>query len=391
MRRPRPRFRAALAGCVALTGSLAFTGCSAPAPDAATPGRPTPARPVAVAPDSSPPRLVVPAPARARPEARAPQEAAAPPSLSPVLSTEPWTFAGRAGRLITTPNFRVHTTLEDSPLLARVPVFLELALLQYTSAIGALPMPKTPMAAYMLATRPQWEEVTRKIAGTNAHVYLSVQRGGFALNGTGVYWDIGAHDALQLAAHEGWHQYTQTVFAQPLPIWLEEGLATYMEGFRWHPQLRDTPMFLPWANPERFDHLRDLVARDELVPLDELLQARPQDLIASAGDASLGYYAQVWALVHYLVEGRGTPSRDRLHALLRDAAGGTLYSTVRAAAGPDAARRAALTRRGDAVFTVYFAADLAAADADYRAFIARVVRVGGRDAVIAGRSPLAPD
>jgi hypothetical protein len=246
------------------------------------------------------------------------------------------------------------------------------------------------METYMMATRPQWEEVTRLVGGKNAPLFLNIGRGGFATDGTAVYWDIGEHDSLAIAAHEGWHQYTQATFRQPLPVWIEEGLATYMEGFRWHPSQRGTPMFLPWANIERFDLLRKVAASDDLMPLDELLSSRPQDLIATAGNANLVYYAQVWALTHFLADGEDGRFARPLQAMLLDAASGSLYGVVAERIGQQDAIRAARLRVGTAVFEAYFGTDLDAIDTAYRAFIQRIVRTGGRDAIVVGRSPLLP-
>jgi hypothetical protein len=121
--------------------------------------------------------------------------------------------------------------------------------------------------------------MTRSLAGDQAETYLRIPRGGFALRGKGVYYDIGPRDTLSIAAHEGWHQYTQATFRHPLPLWLEEGIAAYFEGFRWDRTDRTLPVFLPWSNPQRFDTLREAVAADTLMPLRELLVSRPQDLL----------------------------------------------------------------------------------------------------------------
>src|SRR6185503_10436721 len=94
-----------------------------------------------------------------------------------------------------------------------------------------------------------------------------------------------SRDTLAIAAHEGWHQYTQETFKHQLPIWLEEGIATYMEGYR---SSRDAePEFLPWANFERRDALRDAVRSKKLIGMDELLTRSPQSFLSHSKDSLL--------------------------------------------------------------------------------------------------------
>jgi hypothetical protein len=305
-----------------------------------------------------------------------------------VLSDEPWTFHARPGRAIETPNFRLYTTVGPSLLNDRFPRFAELALIHYTTYLTELPAPTKPLETFVMGTRPQWVELTERVASQHASTYLQIQRGGYAYNSRAVYWDIGPHDTLQVAAHEGWHQYTQATFQAPLPIWLEEGLATYMEGFRWDPADRTRPVFRPWSNPERFDALRTIVANDRLFPLDELLSARPQDLIRTSNADTLTYYAQVWALSHFLAEGAGTRYRPGLQLLLREHASGKALGTLLDALGPVAARRTVAMRRGPGVFETYFTPDLALAASEYDAFVRAIVEPGARQNMIQGQSPL---
>jgi len=323
------------------------------------------------------------------PSADAPLSSPGSARVDPVISDEPWTFGQTPGRLLTTPNFRIFTTVDDNIILDRTPRFVEFALAHYTEALGPIPKPTAKLETYILGTRPQWESLTRRIAGAAAPTYLRIQRGGFAREGRGVYWDIGPQNTFQIAAHEGWHQYTQATFRHHLPVWLEEGIACYMEGFRWHSEQRGVPIFRPWANAERFDTLRRVHARGDLVPLEDLLVSRPQELVNTSGDATVAYYAQTWALVHFLHESDSGRHAEALKALLQDAAEGTLYTNVAGRLGRDAARSALLKRRGDAVFRTYFDENVDAASERYRKFVDAIVGTGSRNAIVAGRSPLA--
>lgn len=313
------------------------------------------------------------------------------PSLdvqSLVISTSPWTFEAKDGQVVRTPSYRIYTTVSKPQLASRVPVFLERCLLHYTSALGELPRPGGEMETYMMANRPQWERVTQRVMGEQAEVYLKIQRGGFAANGRAVLYDIGPRDTFAIAAHEGWHQYTQKTFRAGLPVALEEGLATYMEGFRWDPEDPDRPRFWPWANFERFEQLRSSQQRGTLVGLARLQQSTPQEIIGESPEAALTYYAQVWALIHFLNEGGGGAYRAGLRKMLQDAASGDLMSLVRSKAGGRAAASLASKRTGVDLLEVYYGRSAESLDREYQEFIAKIVRVGARSKIAAGQSPV---
>lgn len=322
-----------------------------------------------------------------------------PPAASAAVeSVEDWSFDGDKGLVIRTPHFRVFTTQTDPILINRLPGFLEAAMAHYRTAIpGAagtspLPLPPIKLDTFVLRTRPQWERLTKQFLGDRSGPYLRIPRGGFAYGGRALLFDIGTQDTMAILAHEGWHQYIQRAFVQPLPIWLDEGIATYMEGHRWSAPdagRGSLPVFLPWANAERFDALRNSAARNDLLTLSSLMESVPSNLMAPGGDAgdALAYYAQVWALTHFLIEGASGRYREPLSKLLSDAAAGTVSRTVVAVLGTEGARSLA-TRRGPAVFLAYFNRDIAEAEGEYRAFIDLVVQPGSRGPIVEGRSPL---
>lgn len=305
-----------------------------------------------------------------------------------IVAQSSWEYEGRPGRLIETPAYAIYTTEPDGLVTDRLPSFLEAALAHYRTALGPLPAPSRQLETYLLSNRPQWTRLTQRLMGPRAEPYLLIQRGGFAADGRGVFWNIGAQSTFAIAAHEGWHQYTQTVFREPLPVWLEEGLATFMEGFRWG-EADPLPDFLPWANIERFDTLR--AAADSgrsLRPLHEVLAASPADLVRYAGDPALVWYSQVWALAHFLNEGDDGAHRDALRRLLADAVAGRVSQTVGAALGERSAAAVRLRRTGPEVLLAYFGDDLDELDRRYAAFVQRLVAVGARDMVAQGLSPV---
>lgn len=313
----------------------------------------------------------------------------APAALS--IQREAWKFEDRDGLLLTTPGYRIYTTLGESSLVAkRMPRFMETALTHYTSAITPLPLPTSRLETYVMANRPEWTRITQRVMGNEAEVYLRIQRGGFSSDGRAVLYDIGPRDTLAIAAHEGWHQYTQRAFRQPLPIWLEEGLACYMEGFRWESRDLVNAKFLPWSNEERYDTLRRLDRYSRIRPLDELLNTSPQELMERGQDAALGYYAQVWALVHFLNEGNDGAYAQGLQRMLTDAQAGRMSTTLTQALGGRASSSAMSRRRGDMLLRAYLGKDAAALNPDYNAFITHIVRIGAKQQIVQGISPVEP-
>lgn len=293
------------------------------------------------------------------------------------------------GWVLGTDNYRVYTTAA-SRIADRLPSFLESALTHYTSTLLELPMPTKPMETYFLGTRGQWERVTQRLMGSDAGIYLRIDRGGYSSRGRSVFYDIGPRDTFVIAAHESWHQYTQSVFAEAMPLALEEGIATYMEGFRWTGQDRTKAEFLPWRNFERFGQLRDAVAGGELLSLQELLVTSPQDLLAREGSqAALRYYAQVWALIHFLVEGEGGKHKQALLTLVRDAQEGGLASRVQGVLGERAARSVRMGRRGVDVLSAYTGVASEELDGAYQAFAREIVQTGAGTKISQGQSPIA--
>ncbi len=308
----------------------------------------------------------------------------APIVLDQTISIEPWRYAGAEGSVIRTAHYRIYTTAHAPSLRDRAPGFLEHALAHYRTALGPLPLPAARLDTYILSNRSQWNTLTKQLMSDQAEMLLRIPRGGYASRGVGVFYDIGLFDTLAIAAHEGWHQYTQRTFREGLPIWLEEGVASYMEGHRWE---GPTPRFLPWANIQRFDALRSAHSKGSLMSLRRLLESRPADFLDSADDGVLTYYAQLWALVHFLNEGSGGRYTAPLKALLADAAAGGVLRTVSERLGKIAAR-GLLSRVGPEVFLAYFNTNLEAAEREYRSFLEQVVRTGSRDSVSLGESPL---
>lgn len=322
-------------------------------------------------------------------------ESATPPTADVgrfVADQQPWTFRGNTGFEYRTPNAIIRTTSDDRKILERLPPFVELSILHYQSDLVRLPRPSTTIETYFFANRSQWVTMTNALLGDRAPAYLAIERGGYSVKHIGVFFDLGPRDSFVICAHEGWHQYAHSTFAGPMPVWLDEGIACVMEGFKWDEQFPDHPRFLRWANTERYDQLRRAYKAQSLMPVHSLLTLRPQDLIAegartgSTQPGALIYYAQVWSLVHFLREGEGGRYRAGFDQLLQDCASGTLVERL---SGQDL-KQFNTKRTGPQTLLAYLpqGTTLRNLDAEYQRFIARVVSVGGRNRVVAGQSPM---
>ncbi|MGI9015468.1 MAG: hypothetical protein ACR2GY_14645 [Phycisphaerales bacterium] len=287
----------------------------------------------------------------------------------------PWDFEGATGIQLTSQHHRLFTTGSTHWMREGVAAFCDVALLHYRTVFCELPEPPRPLDIYLFADRPQWQRYTELLMKEHAAVYLSLGRGGYTTRGTAVLYDLGYDDTFAMLSHEGWHQYTQVAFKHPLPTWLEEGIAAWMEGRQQSP---GSPIvFDAWANPHRMFSLRRAARRDALVPLIQLIDRSPQHFLQRDDEGLLTYYAQVWLLVHFLNEGEGGRYRDGLRRVLRDAANGRITSTVLTALNaspPGERRRLATSQLGPGVILTYFNSDLNAFALEYDAFVADVLK-----------------
>ncbi len=342
-------------------------------------------------------------PNQAAPTARRPTSSSAAASTQPGQVSETdapipvertaWRFAGADGQIITTPHYQLYITLGDPKVIDRLLVFAERGLTHYTSALADLPMPAGRLETYLFQNRKQWEAKTRQLLPTQAPTFLNLGRGGFTTRGRSVLYYIDhrgrTRDTFAILAHEGWHQYAQTTFRRQLPVWLEEGIATYMEGYLTDPDGRVE--FRPWANRERYRTLRHAVRTETLIGLDEVITRTPQSFLEVSKDQLLVYYSQVWALVHFLHEGLGEQYRPRLIQLLTEAARGRVAANRSTLNGTTEGRSRAGTLRSQLASILvkqYFDAEFDTFEQQYADFIHQVVAPGGYDRIAEGRSPL---
>lgn len=283
------------------------------------------------------------------------------------LAREDWGYAGAKGKRLTTDHFDVRTTLQDQVLVDVLPGFLEACYARYEGLVPPRSDAAGPLATYIFETRWQWSRFTDEFVPERARVYRNIQSGGYTDPPTAtavLYW-LGRDRTLAVAAHEGWHQYVARTFPLPIPAWLNEGLATQMEAF----QLYDgVPRFEPRKNYFRRNHLRTalIVKEKGLFDLSELLRMHAGDVLESPTRPTDTYYAQIWSLTLFLLEGPEKAYCEGFRTLLADAGTETMRVAVNAyrAATPAAANLSF----GEVVFRRYITDDLDTFSAEYVQF-----------------------
>lgn len=304
----------------------------------------------------------------------------------------PWKDGGDNGVVVRTPHYVLRLSLREEPFRDRMPDFMETCFTAYASALGTIPAPVEPLEMYVFGERGLWEKWTRKKLGRDAEIYIGLGKGGYTTDSVSVLYDIGRFDTQTIAAHEGWHQFSQQTLQHPLPTWMEEGIACYMEGTRLS---RDggPSTFRPWRNFERWSELREAARAEDLIPVSELLDGTPQEFLQNGKNSLLTYYAQVWALVHFLREGENGKYRDQFSQLIQDSITGKLAGRLalsKVIVGKTMRHRAIELRTGNAVILEYFNADFPRFVEEFGNFVQAITSRGAGDKIYRGEFPLKP-
>lgn len=111
--------------------------------------------------------------------------------------------------------------------------------------------------------------------------------------------------------HVLYHEFTHGILNHnfpAIPLWLNEGFAEFYGGTRIQPG----GVHLGRISESSLDTLR----RSKLLPLEALLKVGPQSPEYREGDRTGVFYAEAWALVHYLVMDEGARKADLLKRYL---------------------------------------------------------------------------
>jgi len=276
---------------------------------------------------------------------------------------------GTAGVRILTDHYDLRVTTRDELLRQYLPGFMETAYGEYRRLMPPARQSDDRLVTYLFGTRPEWAQFTKMFRPAQAYTYLHIHSGGYMdhATATSVFWDIRRDRTLSLMAHEGLHQYLARHFSEPVPPWLNEGLATQFEDFELQ---GDRPTFTPHNNRMRKNSLREAVSLPNgLIPLPDLLGMDAGRAVRKTGQMARGYYAQVWSMIQFLRENR--TYREKFARLLADAGTQRMRTAVRAyrAATPNAAG----ISDGEAVFRQYITEDFDPFMADYIDFARHLV------------------
>ncbi|MDP7005319.1 MAG: hypothetical protein QF718_03820 [Phycisphaerales bacterium] len=237
----------------------------------------------------------------------------------------PWMYHGDEGTQFVSDIWNIRTTIKHKQIVDSLPNFYDGLIDHYTSVFGKLPYPKDRIDVFMFANESQWKLKLQELLGNEANSWYALGRGGLTIDGIGVLYHLDkstrSRVTFRIAAHEGWHQYAEHAFKSCLPTWLDEGIGTWMEGFRLR---RGQLHFTPASNWDRLSAIRKIVTANRLTPLNELINSDPSELLETGRSTLLGYYSQLWAFTSFLMEYENGKFRPVIRDLLLDAVDGTL-------------------------------------------------------------------
>lgn len=123
-------------------------------------------------------------------------------------------------------------------------------------------------------------------------------------------------DIREIAFHEGWHQYffLITPAGSNIPLWFNEGFATYFENFRVSNRV---------ARPRKSNRARQAIGLTHMQTIDGL-----KDFMASTreefyGPNRLDYYAMAWAITSTIVNSKDPLLKGTLQAYYKALCSGT--------------------------------------------------------------------
>jgi hypothetical protein len=279
-----------------------------------------------------------------------------------------WTSqGGDTGVQLLTEHFDLRMTAQDAALREYLPTFLEDAHTGYEAMVPPAKDSSERLVVYLFDTRDQWARFTREFSPANAQTYLHILSGGYTdyPTATAVAFDVHRDRTLALLGHEGMHQYLARHLPEPIPAWVNEGLATQWEAFDLNGQ---HPNFTPRRNYARRNDLRELIGEEgKLIPLADLLRMDAGAAVRGVQHGSRAYYAQIWSLVLFLMQGPCPVEYHQGFAHLLEELGTERMRVAiqgQRAATPDGDK----ISDGEMLFRHYITEDLAGAEGEYREF-----------------------
>lgn len=277
-----------------------------------------------------------------------------------------WNFNGVSGKVIKTPHYLIHTTIDDAVFLESLTQVMEGALQEYRKLAPGVQLSPKPMECYVFARRQQWEQFTSRHTGDDAAIYLQINRGGYTVRDWFVAYFIGDVGTFAVAAHEGWHQYVARNFKSRLPPFLEEGMATMFENISWS---MSGPRWNMLSNPNRADKLRVAIQDNSLWSLEQLCTMHAGDVVSLSGERIETFYAQNWAFAQFLFLAENGKYQPALRRMLDDLASGASDAYTGKPRGPSDSWDPRTVRP---LLEHYLGMSIAQIDTAYQAYIRQI-------------------
>jgi hypothetical protein len=280
---------------------------------------------------------------------------------------EPWPLKTTTGSKLETEHYIIYTTVSDSTFHQAAVTLAETQYARFHDLIAS--EPKQKMTVYIFTNPRQWVAFTQhRFRPELAEMYLRIQNGGYTSNDFAAFYMMGRYATLTVLAHELFHLYLNLAAApEPVPAWINEGLASYFEAHEWN---NDTPVFTPTKNLFRRQQLADALAKDQLFSLKELLNTNAGEVCRnSSQDRILTYYAQLWGLMVYLQD-PSSPYYKQFKQLLAEL--GTHSMTIRIKGYQTTVRDSENVGPGQALFLAYVCGDLEQFERDCNEYLQKL-------------------
>lgn len=253
------------------------------------------------------------------------------PAFNTAIAREPWSYTLATGQtlpgsVLTSSNYRLHTTLTNLAAAEKLVRTLEAAHLAYREVAPTAPPTTRPMDAWIFAERRHWMDFTRRTTGADARLYLQITRGGYAIGDRFVSYFTAERDTMSVTAHEGFHQFVARHFVGRLPPFLEEGLAcTFERVVVQSSRSGETVLRVDRSiNPQRAYSLRTVIDRRATWPLVQLIQLHAGRIVGQPGARIEAFYSQSWAFARFLQEYDNARYLPAFRRLMADTVAGEL-------------------------------------------------------------------
>ena len=292
-------------------------------------------------------------------------------SAGPVhVEVQDWPGGGANGKQILTDHWDIRTTIRDTEFHKLLPEFMESTYHQYTKLFPNMQTSDSRrLQVYLFQSRREWEAFSAKRFPRKARLYRRIRQGAYCEGDLCVAYYIRRVYTLSVLAHEGLHAFVHRHFAGTLPAWLNEGLATYCEGYEYGVE---SPKFTPDRNEFRLNSLRAALLGDQLVPLRELLRTHAGEVVRGTSPGVYAYYSQAWALIVYLRHGEKGKYAREFESLLQDLGTERMRVGVGAYVAATRTEDGSPMSFGEAVFRKYISEDLDTFERQYKKYLYEV-------------------